>query len=271
VFLALAPEARAQAAGMTALSALAAGGEPRVADAALARLGRVPSLAQRLPAEAAQSLVTLIADTARPAELRRAALELAGDQALSALEPAVEAAAAKPGPVQGAAVDALGRLRGGYPPERAAALLASPDPAVRAAAARRAGSGVSAEKLRGLVRGDSAGAVRGAAVEALAAREGERAMPDLVLALRESDPDARAGAMRGIIALGPAAALPALRTEIWETDAAAPPERLAGAVLVLALLGPEGVAELSRIAHEHPSPKLRRVAELGLGRLEEKH
>jgi HEAT repeat protein len=270
-FLALAPEAREQAAGISALCALSARGEPRVAGSALSRLGGIPALKERLPADAPQTLAGLIRDAARPPEVRRAALALVAARELRALEPAVDAVAAQPGPVQGDAVDALGRLRGGFPPERAAALLASDDPAVRAAAARRAADGVSAATLRKLVGTDPAGVVRGAAAEALAAREGEAAVPALIVALREADPDARAGAMRGIVALGPAAALPALRSEIWESDPGGPPERLAGAVLVLTLLGPEGLAELSRIAHEHPSPKLRRVAELGLGRLEDRH
>jgi hypothetical protein len=269
-FLALAPEARDQAAGIAALAALAARGEPRVAASALSRLETVPALPERMPAEATQSLGALVADAGRPPELRGTLADLAARRELRALEPALDAVAGAPGPAQGAAVDALGRLRGGLPAERAAALLASGDPAVRAAVVRRAGAGVSAAELRKRLAGDAAGGVRGAAAEALADREAEAAMPALVPALRDADPGARAGAMRAVVTVGPAA-LPPLREEIWQAAPDAEPDRLAGAVLVLALLGPEGVAELGRIAHEHPNPRLRRLAELGLGRLEERH
>jgi hypothetical protein len=44
-----------------------------------------------------------------------------------------------------------------------------------------------------------------------------------------------------------------------------------GAVLTLALTGSEGIAELRRIVHEHPSEKIRGLAKLALGRLEKKH
>jgi hypothetical protein len=271
-WLALAPEARESAPGIEALAALAASGEPRVAASALARLDAVSLLAERVYASeaAGKSLAGLLADAARPPDLRRHAFDLAARHALRTLEPAIEAQAGGPSDVQGAAVDALARLRGGLPAERAAELLQSSDPAVRAAVARRAGDGMKPEKLRVLLAADPAGVVRGAAAEALAERDGAASIDAVVAALRDSDPAARGGAMRGLAGLG-AAAVPALHREIWETAPTAEPGRLAGAVLTLALIEPDGVAELRRIAHEHPSERIRKLAELALGRIRDKH
>jgi HEAT repeat protein len=269
-WLALPAAAREGDAGVAALARLAAAGEPAVAASALARLDRVPSLARRVVGPAADALTELAADTNRPLDLRRAALELAGRRALSALEPAIAALAAQPSAVQGAAVDALGRLRGELEPERVADLLRDPDPAVRAAAVRQGGAAVDAAALRAFLRSDRSDQVRAAAAETLARRENARAADDLVRALRDEAPPVREAAMKGLGALG-APALQALQYEIWQAAPTGPAGALAPAVLTLGLVGPEGVAELRRIAHEHPSENVRRLAELALGRLPERH
>ncbi len=265
------PEAREDARGVAALAALAARGEPRVATSALRRLDAVPDLADRVPPSdtAAKDLAQLFADGARPLDLRRGAFDLAGRRKLAALQPAIEALASRPSEVQGAAVDALGQLRGGFPPERGVELLRSPDPAVRAAVVRRAGDGVSNATLRVLFASDPAPTVRAAAATTLAAREGPAANDVLIVALRETNSLIRGAAMHGLAAQG-AAAVPALRAEIWESEPTAEPGRLAGAVLTLALTGSDGMAELQRIVHEHPSQAIQRLATLALGRMEEK-
>jgi HEAT repeat protein len=178
---------------------LAARGEPRLAAAALHRLDVVPDLADRVPLSdtAAKDLAQLFADGARPLDLRRGAFDLAGRKKLVALQPVIEALASKPSEVQGAAVDALGQLRGGFPAARAEELLRSPDPAVRAAVARRAGDGVPTAMLRGLIASDPAPAVRASAVATLATREGPAANDVLIVALREEDSQIRGAAMRG--------------------------------------------------------------------------
>jgi HEAT repeat protein len=129
--------------------------------------------------------------------------------------------------------------------------------------------GLETEALRSLVRRDPADEVRAAAAEALAQRADPAAADDLVTALRDPAPDVRVAAMQGLADIG-AGALPALRREIWEGDPSRP-EGTPSAVLALALAGPDGVAELQRVAHEHPSEKVRRLAEIALGRLPEKH
>jgi HEAT repeat protein len=124
--------------------------------------------------------------------------------------------------------------------------------------------------LRALFAGDPDPAVRAAAAMTLAAREGPAANDVLIVALRETDSQVRGAAMRGLAAQG-AAAVPALRDEIWQAVPSAEPAQVAGAVMTLALTGGDGVAELRRIVHEHPSEKIRGIATLALGRLEAKH
>ena len=206
-WLALPSGEREGAAGVAALASLAAHGEAAVAGSALARLDRVPALAERSVGAAAESLAALLADAERPLDVRRAALELVAQRELRALEPAVEALAAAPSELQGPAVDALARLRGGLAPERTAELLADPDPAVRAAAVRRGGLDTAA--LRSLVTRDPADDVRAAAAEALAARADPVAADDLVAALtrqRLARPRGGARGPRRPRARGPAGA-----------------------------------------------------------------
>jgi hypothetical protein len=61
-----------------------------------------------------------------------------------------------------------------------------------------------------------------------------------------------------------AAAVPALRRLVWEPGG--DPSTVAGCVLTLALTGPEGIAELNRVAAAHPEEKVRRLARFALGR-----
>lgn len=258
-------------AGVERLAHLAAVGEPRVAGAALERLERIPALGEHARGAAAEALARLVTDGERPLELRRAAIALAGRRSLAALEPALEAIAAAPSPLQGDALDALGQLRGGaLAPDRIAELLRAADPAVRAAAVRRSGPAIDPTRLRALLRSDPAGEVRAAAATALASREAADAVDELVRALRDEAPPVRQAAMEGLAGLG-ASGIPALRREIWEAAPVESPGPPATAVLTLGLLGPDGVAELKRIAHEHPSQQVRQLAELALGRLPEQH
>jgi len=269
-WLALPSPERDGEAGVAALAHLAAAGEPNVAESALAWLERVPALRERLSADAVRSLADLIADGRRPIGLRRAAVTLVGHRALQALEPALVALASAPSPLQGDALDALGRLRGGLGAPRVAELLRARDPAVRAAAVRHAGGAIDVSMLRSLLRNDPDGEVRAAAAEALAKLEATDAVDDLVRGLRDEEPAVRLAAMQGIASLG-LPAIEALRREIWDGAGIQAPGTLAPAVLTLGLFGPDGLAELRRIAHEHPSPRIRRLAELTLGKLPEQH
>lgn len=257
-------------AGVAALARLAAVGEPTVAESALARLDQISTLAEQVSDDAAQSLAALIADTERPIEVRRAAIELSGRRELRALEPALAELASAPSRLQGDALDALGRLRGGLPAPRVAELLRERDPAVRAAAVRQGAEAIDVSTLRSLLRNDPAGEVRAAAAESLASLEPADAADDLVRGLRDDEPAVRLAAMKGIAALG-APGLSALRREIWEGATVDPAGSLAPAVLTLSLVGPEGLVELKRIAHEHPSEQVRQLAELALGKLPGHH
>ncbi|MEB2344910.1 MAG: HEAT repeat domain-containing protein [Deltaproteobacteria bacterium] len=269
-WLRLPGEERGGPPGVEALARLAAGGEPRVASAALARLDGTPGLAEATGGAADAALAQLVTDGGRPLELRRAAIALAGRRSLEALVPTLEAIATAPSPLQGDALDALGQMRGGLAPTHVAELLHAADPSVRAAAVRRSGPAIDGGRLRSLLRNDPAGEVRAAAALTLAAREASGASDDLVRALRDDAPPVRQAAMQALAMLGPGG-IPALQREIWEAAPADPSAKPATAVLTLGLLGPEGVAELERIAHEHPSLQVRRLAELALGRLPEDH
>lgn len=256
--------------GVEALARLAAAGEPRVAAAALARLDRTPELAERAGDRATEALARLVTDGGRPLELRQAAIALVGRRSIASLAPTLEAITATPSPLRGPALDALGQLRGGLAADRVAELLGDQDPAVRAAAVRRAGPEIGAARLRSLLRSDPAGEVRAAAATALAANEASDASDDLVWALRDEAPPVRQAAMQAFAGLG-VSAIPALRREIWEAAPSETSGATASAVLTLGLLGPEGATELQRIVHEHPSQKVRQLAELALGRLPDRH
>ena len=267
-WLALAPPDRDSPAGVAALAALAAAGDPVVAASAVARLERVPDLPERAAGAATESLSALVRDAARPESLRRAALELVSARGLRTLEPTLETLAAAPSSLQGAAVDALAQLRGGLAPERTAELLAASDPALRAAAVRRGDLETGA--LRGLLARDSADEVRAAAADALAARADPASADDFVSALGDPASSVRLAALRGIGEIGPDA-LPALQREVWEANPRARGDAVPTAVLALGLIGPAGASELKRIAHEHPSERVRRLAELALGKLPDEH
>lgn len=269
-WLALPAAGRTGPDGVAALASLAAAGDAAVAASAIERLGRVDELGAVLNEAAAAQLAALFADEGRPLALRRAALALAGQRTLHALEPAIAALAAAPSDVQGAAVDALGQIRGGFAPERASDLLAAEDPAVRAAAVRQGGARMDTEQLRALLRRDASGEVRAAAAEGLAGRGEAGAAEDLVRALRDHDAPVRSAAMKGLAGLG-APAVQALQREIWEASPSDPPGALAPAVLTLSMVGPSGMVELQRISHEHPSEKVRRLADLALGHLPKDH
>ena len=267
-FLALPSEQREQAPGVSALVALAARGEAQVAASALGRLDRIPGLEARVAEGAAATWSRLLADGSRPLELRRQALALAGRRGLRGVEPALAALAAQASPLQGDAVAALGRLRGGLPPEQARVFLASDDAAVRAGAVRHAGAAIDDATLRRLLAGDPAPAVRAAAVEALVERSGAAALEAVLPLLGDADALVRGAAVRSLATLG-AEVVPAVSRVVWAPEAEA--SGLAGPLATLALAGPEGAVELARVASEHPDEQVRALALFMLGREPPRH
>ncbi|MCP5060152.1 MAG: HEAT repeat domain-containing protein [bacterium] len=261
-YLRLSSEEREEKAGVTALAALAAVGDARLATAAIDALARIPGLENRLETESTAHLEALLENASRPVELRRQLITLAGDQSLHSLEPALSPLAALPSALQGSAVTSLAQLQGGLSAERTEKLLASEDPRVRAAATRWGGKGLPDTKLKELMAKDPAGQVRAAALTALFERHGLASLEAALPALSDDDGQVRGAAMESIGRLG-GSAVPALREMLWNPDA--DPATLTTPLMTLALTGPEGLGELQKIAAEHPTKKLRKLARFVLG------
>ncbi|MCP5067205.1 MAG: HEAT repeat domain-containing protein [bacterium] len=262
-YLRLASEDRRARSGIAALSALAALAEPRVAAAAIDALEHIPGLETRLDEESTSHLEALLQDTSRPVDLRGRLITLAGERPLPSLESALSSLATSPSPVQGPAVASLARLREGLSVEQTAALLDSDDSLVRAAAARWGGAGIAETRLKQLVAKDPAGEVRAAALVVLFERNGMTALELALPAFADTDARVRGAAIEGVAKLGDPV-VPILRELVWNPDA--DPASLTTPLMTLALTGPEGVAELHRIASEHPTKKLRKLARFVLGK-----
>jgi hypothetical protein len=268
-FLALPPGARDGAAGAAALVRLVAAARTRelpLAQEAVARLGGIPALAAKLSADDAASLAALIADSASHPSARAAVVALAGRRKLVALAPAIRDAAAAGGTLAPAAVEALGAM-GALSPEEVRRYAASRDSAVRTAVLRGAPSAHDPVRLAAIARGDDAGSVRAAALEALARREGVGAAEAAADALFDADADVQAAALR-ILPAFPRESAQLLRTRAFgprANDAEATKPALAG----LSLLGSDGAAVLREIEQEHPNEQIRRLAQFLLGRTPE--
>jgi hypothetical protein len=251
---------RGAAADVEALSGLAAHADPDLADAALQRLDTVPGLDERLTPAARDTLAGLLVDAARPHELRVSLLQLTGRRRLMSLRDAVAALDVPESPLRPQAIDTLAGIDGGLSDERVNALLASADPALRAAGARHAGAARFQAQLRLLLREDPAPAVRAAAVGPLIASRRAENMDAVTPALFDSDPIVREAAVRGLGSLGEIAVPSVERLAMLHT----PPE-VAAPLASLTLVGPAGAKALNRIATGHPDPKTRALARTFLG------
>jgi hypothetical protein len=247
--------------GVTALAGLVAEADPRVAASALARLGEVPGLGDAIGPGAAALLSGVVSGAkGRPVELRRALLGLVAARRIHALRAAAEKAAAGPGPLEAAALEALAALDGGLPAERVAACLARPEGELRAVAVRHGGAAVDRERLAELARSDPAPIVRVAAVELLVSRHGATVLDLAAPVLVDADPAVRAAAARSIGALG-TPAVPGLRGLAERSrggDAAGP-------IAALWEAGPEGQAVVRMLAESHPDEQVRRLCRLLVG------
>ena len=260
-WLAVPAAERGAAADIEALSGLAAHADPDLSGAALQRLDTVPGLDGRLTPAARDTLAGLLADAARPRELRVALLQMIGLRRLASLHDAVAALDAPESPLRPQAIDALAGIEGGLPRERVEALLASADPDLRAAGARHARDARFTAELRRLLREDPAPQVRAAAVGPLIVSRRAADMDAVTPALFDSDPIVREAAVLGLGSLGEAAVPTLERLAMLHT----PPE-VAAPLVSLTLAGPAGAKALDRIAANHPDPKARALARTFLGR-----
>jgi hypothetical protein len=260
-FCALAPDERDAAPGVAALAALAAGGAPPLAEAAVARLAEIPGLGNRLDAEATAALANAIDAATRPEAVRVGLLSLAGERRLAALRPAAERASRSAPPLAAAGWQAVAAIDGGLDAERLRALLAGRDAGVRAVAVAWAVGTPEEPTARRLARSDPVAEVRAAAVRALLDDRSPDALEIGLEALFDSDPAVRAQAAQSVARYGPEV-VPRLRELALSRSGAA----TAGPMAALALAGPAGLDVLRELSHEHPDEDAQAMARLMLGR-----
>lgn len=259
-YLALPSEEGETPRATAALSALVARATPALATGALARLDEIPGLAQRLEGASARVLAGALADSARPATLRRALLELVGRRRLEALRGEVVALTRAGSGLESEAWAARIALDGGLEPEQVALLLEQSDPALRSLAVRHARGTPAERQVRQRIRSDADPAVRAEAVEAWLSWRGEAALGDVEPALFDPDPRVRGRAALAVGGLG-SAAVPRLR----ELVEGYPADQVLGPIAALRFAGREGMAALREIAASDPDEKKRQLARIGLG------
>jgi len=257
---------RASTAALPDLAAIVAVAEPTVAHGAIDRMDGLPGLAAALMAPGSEGprarLAQALGDATRPAALRAAILALVARRELVVLAPEVARLAREPDAnLAPEALAAWAALPGGIPAKDAAALLARPEPAVRAAVLAHAAGVLDDAAVEAHLEDEPAGEVRAAAVHAWVARRGMDAWPRIAPLLDEPSALEGAAAVRALGGLGePAAARLAKRAR----------ERpLAGArgpMLALTFAGPKGAGALRALAADHPDPAARALATFLLGR-----
>ena len=248
-------------AGVAVLAALWAGAAPTVAQGALERLSTIPGLDGKVYGEAADSLATGLMDPSRPIPLRKGLVHLAGERQLGALRPTLDDLAKRGDPLEAPALEAIGALSGGLPPERVRSLLSRPEPELRVVGVHQA-RGPLLENVAALVKGDPAPAVRAAAVVALLDHQGMAAFDTASQGLFDSEASVRAASATRIGTLG-AAAVPGL---VALVQGRGMPEAK-GPIGALALTGDAGIDAVQSIAESHPDENVRKVARLALGNL----
>lgn len=259
-YLPLTPELRGGPAGQRHLLGLAADGERALAISAARRLANVAGAAELGADETALALRALARADAEPALAAPLFVWVERKQP-AALAPALDAALAAPKGAPASFVQARGLLGEGLAADREKALLASPDGAQRAAAARVAGP-AQADRLADLLRHDPLPEVRLAALSRLARLEGPASLETLLDAFDDEDAAVRNQAGLLAAAFGPEA-VPRLgevaRRWAWPASETA----------VRALRHTnqaEARAVLVELADTHPDPRVRTLAGLALGR-----
>jgi len=254
-FLTLSPEARTDKAGVAALVELLVVAPPSLALAAVECLAELPELELHVSASVASALSEVAASPERPLAVREAVFELAAQQQLMALRPAVEAAARSGPPLEVAGWQALAALDGRVQPADLVALLESEQPALRVLGVRHARDTPSEPRVAAAINGDPAPEVRAAAVHAWCAWHGTAGAKVAEPALFDPEPAVRGAAAESLGGLGEAL-VPRLEELANEHEGGA----AAGPLWALSHAGAAGRLALRRIAVGHPDDRVRKLA-----------
>jgi HEAT repeats len=254
------------------LAAVLASPVPRLRTDALATIAARPELVPALDVAALEPVRRVVADEHVPVVERAAILVTLARVGALGVVPLAEEVAARRGPLQAPALDAL-VLLGRVPSEdQLLAVSDGDDPALRIAAVRglaRSSSRAAFERMAEIVRGDPALEVRIAALTALGSARDPRAVGILADAMRRStdkgeilaagDSLGRIASPEAIRALGAV-----LHEGSFEAEAAA-------AFGLMQANKPEANTVLREERDRHPDPQVRRVIKLALGERLEEH
>jgi len=259
-YLSLPAALRGSPAGQRHLLALAADAERPLAVSAARRVSELRGDGA-LGAGDAGLVLRALARGASDPELASALLIWIERRQPLGLAPALDAALAAPGGAPATFVQARGLLGDGLPAERERALLASPSPEQRAAAAGVAGP-AQRDRLADLVRRDPAPEVRTAALRRLARLDGPASLETVLDAF-----DDRETSVRNAAALQAAAFGPEVVPRLLDVAQQRPWPASQAAVRALRTANvPEARAALAQLADEHPDQRVRALASVALGR-----
>jgi len=247
------------------LAGLLAAPSPRLRADALAAIEARRELAPLLDATALEPVRAFLADERVPAAERAEVLVRLARAGAAGSGPLAEEVAARGGPLEAAAVDALvssGRLP---PEERLLAYASSGDPALRIAAVRGLARGASPralDRVAAMASSDPSEDVRVAAIQALGASQSERAVPVLADVLRRGEKRQSNAAAEALGRLASPSAIAAL-AEVLEHGTL---DAQGAAAFALGRTGKVEAAKILREQEEeHPDPRVRKLCTLALG------
>jgi HEAT repeat protein len=238
---------------------------------ALATIVAHHDVAAALDADALAPVRTVLGDERLPlTERGHILIELARAGAPGAGTLAEEIAARR-GPLEAAAADALVSLKRTPPEGRLLAWSRGDDPALRIAAVRGlagASSRTAFERIAAIVQHDSAREVRIAALAALGSAHDPRAVPVLAGAMQSDDRDELLAASGSLARIGTPEAIRALGRTLREGSF----EAESAAAFALKQSGKADAEAILREQRDlHPDPQVRRVIKLALGEHLEEH
>ncbi len=253
------------------LGTLLASPVPRLRADALATLEERDALMPLLDAEALAPLAAFLADPRIPPTVRAAPLVHLARHGAAGIGAIAEKIAASGGPLEAAAVDALVSV--GKPPDEARLLAYSrrDDPALRIAAVRglaQDGSPAALDRLEAILAADPASEVRVATLQALGGVTSDRAVALLAKALHEDDKERINAAAESLGRIGSPAAIAAL-ADVLEHGTL---DAQTAAAFALKRSGKwQAVEVLEDQAEHHPDARVRKIANVALGKESHEH